>query len=296
MKIKWKWKLKPKGEAAFEQGAGESTHNLYLTYNAAQPGMNGVKIYFTLLARDTELVKKIVKLEKKSQVVSAVWEAFSNGKEPVGMPIWTYVPTTGVVTKTAENMLYYENMGLGKNLTEVIAEEEKAFARGKRTLAALLENLDGECGAWQEALNKALKAEGIRSQNVKLEPVAGVEGFLVKNWNLPEPGEVGFPNKAEKITKQEGVHGQGTVRPSSFFQNHQVLEIENTLYDPSYGLPPLEKPNEGPLGEGAEAKEIQEKYQAQALAGFCNEGIEEWECRRTPKGLELKFGAQVEVE
>jgi hypothetical protein len=287
MGIKWKWKLKEKGAAQFEQAAGESIHDLYLTYAGAAS-----TIYFTLLAQDTESINK--KSGSSAEVVAGVWKGFSNGAgAPKGMPIWAYAPATDGISKGTENMWYYQEMAL-EELGKVRGLETKAMA-SELTLGStpqLLEYLDGECGAWREAFDNALEVEGIKgSIDIKIVPTVG-EKMLVKNWQLPKAG-AGFPNKEAEVKKEAGVAGQGVATPSSFFSVHAAVEVEKKLYDPSYGVGPIEGANgsmgEGPLGAGAEAKKIQEEFQKKTIAGFCQKVGAEYNCQQATNALELAF-------
>lgn len=277
--ITWKWRLKEKAKPPFEQGLGGSTHNLYLMYEGATGA-----IYFTLLAQDTEEIGKEAPEPTEEQVVAGVWNDFSNGAgAPANLHYWMYAPGSGVLTKGSESMGYYQEI-LGKEFKQVRKEEKAAFAKGIQTTAQLLENLDGECGAWQKALDSALETEGIERAKIvnrKIEPTTGTQ-MLVKNWELPET--VGsFPNKETQVKKQAGVAGQGVATPSAFFLNHQIVEVEvekkeKELYDPSYGIGPVEGKEE----------ERRLKYQEKSIAGFCKEEGE-WKCQRAEKKLELKF-------
>jgi hypothetical protein len=287
MGIKWKWKLKEKGAAEFEQAAGESIHDLYLTYaTAASP------IYFTLLAQDTEMINK--KSGSAAEVIAGMWKGFSNGAgAPKGMPIWIDEPATDGISKGTENMWYYQEMPL-ETLEKVRELEAKAIANELTlgTTVQLLEYLDGECGAWREAFDNALEAEGIKgSIDVKIVPTTG-EKMLVKSWKLPKAG-AGFPNKEAEVKKEAGMAGQGVATPSSFFSVHVAVEVEKKLYDPSYGIGPIEGANgsmgEGPLGAGAEAKKIQEEFQKKSIAGFCQKVAAEYNCQQATNALELGF-------
>jgi hypothetical protein len=294
--VKWKWRLKEKGGAAFEQPTGESAHNLYLIYKEVLAGAGGIKkIFFTLLAQDTEMIAN--KFETSAQVVEGVWKGFSKGNEPAGMPVWTYVPATGAFEKQKENMAYYEEMPL-ESLNKVRTAEEKAFAIEKNLTSQLLENLDGECGAWQEAFNKALKTEGIAAVNIIFVPTTGTN-MLVKNWSIPNAGKE-FPNKEENVKKEAGVAGQAVATPSSFFVNHQVVEVEKKLYDPSYATTPLagKEGKEGPLGKGKEAEEIQKTYRERNISGFCKSNGVEFKCQKAGEeaGVELKFEEEAQRE
>jgi hypothetical protein len=298
MTINWKWKVKEKGGPTIEQAAGSTVHNLYLTYvKSLSP-----EIYLSLLAQETENITKDAAKPTKVQVISGVWKEFTNGAgAPSEAKIWTYNPGVGgKPTQGTKAMWYYEEMPVNKDFKEVTKAEGEAFAslNGLGKTSQLLEYLDGECGAWREALKLALEAEGIANKNVEITAKVEVGGpcaaanecdMLVRKWKLPKAGG-GFPNAEAEVEKEEGVAGQGVKTPSSTFVRHFMLEVENKLYDPSYGIGPVAgaKVLEGPLGGGAEANEILQKYQETSIGGLCKTVGAEDKCQETNKALEIE--------
>jgi hypothetical protein len=300
MTIKWKWKLKEKGKPAFEQPASESAHNLYLLYGKALKS----PIYFTLLAQDAENIAKEGAKPTEAQVIAGVWKDFSNGANaPAGFPIWIYVPAMNTAAKGTEPMWYYQGMTAKNKYKEIRKQEEEAFAyvNSLTTTEELLEYLDGQCGAWREALTKALEAESIASTKVEIRALVEEKGkceaanqceMLVRNWNFTKGGG-GFPNKENEVEREEGVMGQGVKTPNAGFVNHYVIELGNKLYDPSYGVGPIagKKGTEGPLGGGEDAKEILKTFQEKAVGGFCRSKEGEMKCQIVTNALELEAKA-----
>jgi hypothetical protein len=299
--ITWKWKAKGVGGAAIEQGLGTSTHNLYMTYKKAVGGAN----YFTLLAETTEQIAKVSTKPTREQVISGTWNAFKNVP---GIHVWIYNPAsaTGEIKQTTAVLWYYEEMPTKVKLPKVIEEEGKTLAVilaelpapvFLNTAARLLEYLEGECGAWQNAFVRSLEVEGLEAASIELFvefeanaenacEVARACGMLVKNWKF-EGGKVGLNYAENEVEKLEGIAGEGIKTPSSFFGNHQVVEIKNEaekvweIYDPSYGTAPVSgtKKEEKRAFEAApESKEARLKYQKEALAGFCREKAGAWAC------------------
>jgi hypothetical protein len=287
MKIKWTWKAKERGGPEYEQAVGESVHNLFLIYEHV-----GRKLFFSVLAQDTAEINS--EAASQAEVIAGVWKDFSKGNEPSQMAAWEYNPANGKFAKTGANMAYYQELTRLGDLTVMKEEEEKPFASGKNTTKQLLEFMDGECGAWQEIFNKAVKTEVIaeKVQNVKFVPTVG-EVMLVKNWKLTKAGAA-FPNSEAEVMKEVGVPGQEVETPASVFVNHQIVEVkaegETKLYDPSYGTEPISKWVRNAAGE--------ETYRKKNIAGFCELVVGVDKCQRAGEagGAELKFENEVERE
>lgn len=101
--------------------------------------------------------------------------------------------------------------------------------------------------------------------------------MLVKNWKFAG-GKVGLNYSEAEVEKLEGIAGEGVKTPSSFFGNHQVVEVKNEaekvweVYDPSYGSGPIKgtRKEEKRSFEGfEESEEVRLEYQVEAIAGFC---------------------------
>jgi hypothetical protein len=290
--IKWKWKLKEKGATeSFEQALGTSTHNLYKTYAKAPAN---TKIYFTLLAIETENIEDETKTPSEAQAIKGIWKGFS-AKEPEGEEevlttrIRAYNPASGVIT-IGERLWYYQELNtVGKNLKEYRPiDGEPALSDGRQTVPTLLEALVGECGSWQKSLAKSLRAEGITTYEnkkivVKFNKVgpcetAAVCQMLVKNWEFEAPEKAGFTYKETQVKDLKGLAGQGVANPSSFFNNHLIVKIGagEELYDPSYGA----------------MFKTKLEFQEKSIAGFCVEmveGEEKYKCSKPPAELALEF-------
>ena len=98
------------------------------------------------------------------------------------------------------------------------------------TVAGLLKNADGRCGAWARFL---LEVYGVNGSSASVQAITtknlpggtnGV-GFLVKNWDLT----------TSPPTDLSGVAAQGNLNPQSSFSDHTVVLEGTTIYDPSYG-------------------------------------------------------------
>ncbi len=302
--ITWKWKAKARGGALFEQALGTSTHNLYMTYGKAV----SEPIYFTLLAESTVQIEKISTKPTRAQVISGVWNAFKNLP---GIHVWIYNPesATGEIQQTKDELWYYEEMPAKETLNQVRGSEAKTIAAvlGLFLTSQLLEYLEGECGAWQQALVQALEAEGVEATSIKVvvkfeknaEKVceaAGTCDMLVNNWKFAG-GKVGLAYSEKEVEKLKGIAGEGVKTPSSFFINHQIVEVKNEkeekkvseIYDPAYGTGPIvsaKGKKERSFEAGEEAQEIRSEYQKKAIYGFCKE--EEALCGEEGK-LALEF-------
>ncbi len=296
--ITWKWEAKEKGRAAtIEQQVGKSTHNLYTTFKEATGS-----VYLTLLDAATQNIEKETQPPSEAQTLSGVWKAFSNVEAEVPtMRIRIYNPASGEINRAGAILWYYQQITPGLNLKQVI-ELDPPTACGVNVVVGLLEWATGECGAWQKTMNATLAYEGLTAKNiiVRVKFATACEiveecVMLVSNWKFEGEGtskNAEFPYKETEVVDQNGLSGQGVKNPASAFGNHQVIEAEKKLYDPSYGSEPLGTGAEGPLGEGAEGKDIRLKYQEKAISGFCKFAAvpKEWQCQKAVKGtLKLVF-------
>lgn len=120
----------------------------------------------------------------------------------------------------------------------------------------LINNYDGQCGAWARFFRDVLKVHGVPAQLAAVVPSAQEIPDTVPN---PDGGElavvdhVGFdvqwtlhpnaPWEPRMVYPQgivpSGIPGQGGVdNPESRFSDHALVIVENGLYDPSYGFGP----------------------------------------------------------
>jgi hypothetical protein len=283
--ITWKWSAKEIGQATpIEQELGKSTHNFYILFKAPLE-----TIYFTVLDLDTLNIQAQGEPPSETKVIAGAWAGFEQ-KEKEGeagkcatlecpsIHIRTYEPETGTITRTGTTVLwYYEEVKLATLEEYILKKLGNAQCAFVQTVEALLENLSGECSSWQNAFKNALAIEGLKSTALELVvkfpkeskqcEVAGECTFLVKNWEFKGEGtskDPLFPFKWSEVKDTNGIAGQGIENPQSFFINHQIIEVGNNLYDPSYGTPPL---GNGKAGERA-ANLL--KYQEASISAFCN--------------------------
>jgi len=237
-------------------------------------------IYLTLLQGDSE--KAASEAPTETGTIKGVWSVFTatRGVRKVpDTPFRTYEPAKGLIG-TGSAMGYWASItppATLKGAREIFKKNpvfEKECPPGLGGAKSLLENGKGECSTWSEAFQSALAYEGLKSSGLFIT-VGAEEGvgackhskpeceMLVKNWNFKgagKSGEAEFPYRETEVIKLQGVPAQGREDPVSFFQNHVILQVENTeaktkeLYDPSYGAGPFP---------------TLLKYQEASIAGFC---------------------------
>jgi hypothetical protein len=126
--------------------------------------------------------------------------------------------------------------------------------------AGLLRDGNGNCLAWAALLLDMLEVQGIDCSSFLVsfgyQGHGNDGGMLVKNWSFPSSGSSPFPgyeflNRRDssfvvsggtayhwlyaEVNDMDGVAGQGTRNPASFFMGHVAAKIGGTYYDPSYG-------------------------------------------------------------
>lgn|GEM_PF-3143480 len=123
---------------------------------------------------------------------------------------------------------------------------------------------DGECGAFNTLFEQILLLQGIKAQTVTLSPRNRGEKMLIKEWKFNGSGSSGnaaypYVNRPSvintynmtsanrigegrygwlgtpEVEERPGVAGQGNPNPYSEFDQHFILRVGNTYYDPSYG-------------------------------------------------------------
>lgn len=283
--ITWKWSVKEIGQAtAVEQELGKSTHNFYLLYEAPLE-----TIYFTVLDLDTLNIQAQAEPLNEASVIEGAWTGFTQ-KEKEGeagkcatlecpsIHIRTYEPKTGTITRTGTTVLwYYEEVKLATLEEYILKELGSSLCGLVQTMPLLLENLSGECSSWQNAFKNVLAIEGLNSTALELVvkfpnesgqcEVIRICGFLVKNWQFKGKGtseDPLFPFTWAEVQDTNGLAGQGVENPQSYFGNHQIIEVGNKLYDPSYGTAPIGN------GEPEEREANLLKYQEASISAFCN--------------------------
>jgi hypothetical protein len=278
----WKWKVTEKGRS-FSQELGKNTNTYYTIYSAP---VSGALIYLTLLDAATEGIGKESEPLTESKLISGVWTSFSNKQKEAScltlecgiFRIRTYNPATGEINKSGNPLLYYEPVKTGLNLSQYRTPGSRStFPRGKFRARQLLEALTGECGAWARAFRNSLAIEGVKTLQLRIYPkfpppsslpcqAEGACAFLVKTWSFTGTGDSPlslFPYLMSQVTDENGATGQGVENPDSAFNNHQLVEVGNRLYDPSYGSAPV---GAGNSGETAFNLGL---YQEKNISGFC---------------------------
>jgi hypothetical protein len=284
--ITWKWSFKEIGQAnSTEQELGKSTHTFYSLYKNPL-----ATIYFTILDLATINIQAQAEPFGEEKVIAGAWAGFAT-KEKEGeagrctvlecptIHIRTYEPKTGTITRTGTTVLwYYEEVKLATLEEYILKKLGSAQCAFVQTTAALLESLSGECSSWQDAFKNTLAIEGLSSTALEIvvkfpkgegKPceVAAVCYFLVKNWEFIGKGSSGdplFPYTWAEVEDENGLAGQGIENPQSYFLNHQIIEVGNNLYDPSYGT--------APIGNGKPEEKAANllKYQEASISAFCN--------------------------
>jgi hypothetical protein len=279
--ITWEWSVKESGHAnPIVQGLGDNTNTYYTIYNAP---VNGALIYLTLLDAATEGIGKLSEPVGESGLVAGVWTSFSNRQEEAScltlvcgiFRIRTYNPATGELKKDGNPLLYYESLKTGLTGAEY---RGSTFPSGRFRVWQLLEALTGECGAWARAFRNSLAIEGVKSLQLRIFPkfpppsslpcqAEGACSFYVKTWSFAgadsHPPLTLFPYLLSQVTDENGATGQGVENPDSDFDNHQLVEVGNRLYDPSYASAPV---GAGNTGETAFNLGL---YQEKNISGFC---------------------------
>jgi hypothetical protein len=275
----WKWKVTEKGRS-FTQELGKNTNTYYTIYSAP---VNGALIYLTLLDAATEGIGKLSEPVGESGLIAGVWTSFSNRQKEAScltlecgiFRIRTYNPATGELKKDGNPLLYYESLEAGLTGAEY---RVSTFPRNRFLARQLLEALTGECGSWARAFRNSLAIEGLKSLQLRIFPkfpppaslpcqAEAACVFLVKTWSFAGPDNLPplplFPYLPSQVTDENGATGQGVENPDSRFNNHQLVEVGNRLYDPSYASAPV---GAGNTGETAFNLGL---YQEKNISGFC---------------------------
>jgi hypothetical protein len=284
--ITWKWKLKEKGQEAFEQKIGKTTHNFYLTFAAP---LTGRTVYLTLLDLDTQGVEKEAAKQPPTdvEVIKGIWSEFKTKK--IGLRWYEIEP--GTLNRGGKTLNYYESKATeGQNLKQIV--EGGSATCTIEPLEGLLKEAEGKCGGWADAYSYALASEGITSVQYEVGAEFGTGEcaiftnciMLIKNWTFEAGGGTSgnptFPYKATEVKDAAGVDGQGTANPWSAFKNHFIVEAkkgEGKLYDPSYGSGPFEGANKI------------KNYQEASIDAFCLrlEPGNETSCQKAPAAVQL---------
>jgi hypothetical protein len=276
----WKWKVTEKGRPIpIAQELGKNTNTYYTIFSTP---VNSAQIYLTLLDAATEGIGKLGEPLAESGLVAGVWTSFSNRQKEAScltlecgiFRIRTYNPATGELKKDGNPLLYYESLKTGLTLVQY---RTSSFPHSRFLARQLLEALTGECGAWARAFRNSLAIEGVKTLQLRIFPkfpppttlpcqAEGACSFLVKTWSFTGTGDSPLPlfrYLLSQVTDENGATGQGVENPDSDFNNHQLVEVGNRLYDPSYASAPV---GAGNAGENAHNLTL---YQEKNISGFC---------------------------
>ncbi len=186
---------------------GENQNEIYVT------GAPASGAFETVLDLCCDGAKGLNPDTQQTSVVSGIWGKFSSGSGPANVHR---------VDGTA--LTYYGSVN-----TQSI------------NTASLLGSGDGQCGAWALFFADTLKCSGVTGVHyVTVRPgIVGATGFLIGNWVFSGNGTSGdsaFPYLQTEVTYSTNhIPGQNNDDPLAMFENHQVLRISETYYDPSYG-------------------------------------------------------------
>jgi len=236
----WQWWRKLKYEWSYRMpGTGETDHNiaprpndnLHTLYETLADPVQGIPVYETLLHITCNAARGKTTV---ADALSGIWGEFTD---------------RDVRRKYGANrqMTYY-----------------RSYRCQSTTTLALMMGLDGQCGAWAKMFLDMLKHHGIHPPHAYYYfGPAAEDVILVKKWAFSGSGTSGdallpylgvVPSAGamldwttfrgdtrynwiygKEVSDQNGVPGQGIKNPASFFGNHQLVIIDGSLYDPSYG-------------------------------------------------------------
>lgn len=225
-------------EISFDGGTtwkpiGASNNTLYVTRSAPQAEGTTFKWYhsvFDISCRNAQ------GMSLDTAVISHVWGEF----------------TDQVVLNYKDDSLFYY----------------KVMNTTNTSLGALLQNKDAQCYTFAQLFLATIKIQGVvRTNNyVYITPATttacgySVNRFIVKNWTFGTPTGGGtcasFPWRntyntttgvipppynqyvflTADVTDQAGIPGSCNIRPSSYFNNHQISKIDGVYYDACYGV------------------------------------------------------------
>ncbi|MGZ4053924.1 MAG: hypothetical protein ACXVPU_03845 [Bacteroidia bacterium] len=224
-------------EVSFDNGItwkaiGATSNTLYVTRSAPQAEGTDYKWYhtvFDLSCRNAQYQTL------DTAIISHVWNEFLDHI---------------VLNYNDDSLFYYKTM----NSPNV-------------TLGNLLKYRDAECYTFAQLFLSSIKIQGVVRTNdyVYITPINNlvcghaVNRFIVKNWNFGTPSASAtcatFPYKnvyntatgllpppytayvftTADVTDQVGIPGVCNVRPSSYFNNHQIVKLDGVYYDACYG-------------------------------------------------------------
>ena len=224
-----RWQLSFNGGRTWV-GAGASDNPLYVSAGNPIPDPNSGRLFLTVV---DNAVRRSAGVAGQAAEVNAIWGAF--------------VPLD--LTRADGAPLRYYATPDGRNNV---------------TVAKLLRDGDGQCSTWAKLFLDMLLVDGIRERGdyVLVSPKASAD-FLVKSYRFTPgvpsgvegypymnvaPQEVvdaagrryafgGLDEVTRPATAPDMLPGQNNPNPAaSVFWNHQVVRLDGTLYDPSYGV------------------------------------------------------------
>lgn len=225
-------------EISFDGGTtwkpiGTSNNTLYVTRSTPQSEGTTFKWYhsvFDISCRNAQ------GYSLDTAIISHVWSEFTDQV---------------VLNCNDDSLFYYKVMNISNT-----------------SLGALLQYRDAQCYTFAQLFLATIKIQGVvRTSNyVYITPINNlvcgysVNRFLVKNWTFGTATGAAtcssFPWKntyntatgtipppynqyvflTSDVTDQSGIPGSCNVRPSSYFNNHQIAKIDGVYYDACYGV------------------------------------------------------------
>ncbi len=211
--------------------ASDSTENtMYVVRNAPQPEAGHFKWYRTVF----DLSCRNANLENtETTIIAAIWSEFTDHI------VYNY---------KGDSLRYYRP----KNTYNT-------------NLGALLANKNAQCYTFAQLFLASIKIQGIvRTNNyVYITPQYSttcggysVNRFIVKDWTYGPPtgsgcAEYPYENTyttlipypyvdynfiTEDVSDADGIPGQCSENPNSYFNNHQIALIDGVYYDACYGV------------------------------------------------------------
>jgi len=221
--------------------AGTSDNPMYVTAGIPIPDPNSGKLYYTVVE---QAVLHTIGDFSQTDIVAGTWSAFTGLNKTTGV-------NSNFQRADGTPLQYYGNYDPSTYEPDT----------NNTTVGALLQDGNGQCSTWAGLFLDMLLVNGVVVPNdyIVVSTTSG-EGFLVNNWSFVGKGvdsrvtprypyviipaqtvtnqlgdPVDLPGFADAID-DPGVVGQNSANPDSLFGNHQLVQINGVLYDPSYGV------------------------------------------------------------
>ena len=225
-------------EMSFDNGLtwkpiGTSNNTLYVTRSSPQAETLTFKWYHTVYDLSCRNAQN---KSLDTAIIAKVWSEFTDQI---------------VLNCNGDSLFYYKVM----NTTNT-------------NLGSLLKFRDAQCYTFAQLFLASIKIQGVvrTNQYVYITPINNsvcgniVNRFIVKNWAFGTPSASGFcaqfpykntyntttgsmPPPANQyvfltsdVTDLNGIPGSCNIRPSSYFNNHQIAKIDGVYYDACYGV------------------------------------------------------------